>query len=131
MPRKSKPSFDELFLLRVDSSGRPRGARFTKLEDKVASAAVDMKCRVLLSPPADVCRLAMKLPEGRLSRGTLVMPRIARRLYDEILNAAMEAERHERVKMRAAIAREPEYIKAMIALAEAALARIRRKSRNT
>src|SRR5260221_5312304 len=86
--KEQQPVFDELYLLRLDTSGRPRGARFAKLEDKVASAAVDMKCRALIYQPRSVCRLAMELPEGRLYGGKLVMPRIRRGLYDKILRAA-------------------------------------------
>src|SRR5882724_2229592 len=93
MLRKSKPIFDEFYVLRVDSSGRPRGARFARLQDKVASAAVDMKCRALIHQPRPVCRLAMRLPVGRLLRGKLVMPRIRRDLHEKIVKAADLAER--------------------------------------
>jgi hypothetical protein len=46
--KKQTPKFDEFFVLRLDSSRRPRGARFAKLEDKVASASIDMKCHALI-----------------------------------------------------------------------------------
>ena len=88
MRNKSKPKYDELYVLRIDSSGTPRGARFAKLADKVASNAIDMKCRILNLPPTGVSRLAMKLPVGRLLGCKLVMPRIQRALYDTILEAA-------------------------------------------
>lgn len=32
--KKKQPEFDELYLLRLDSSGRARGARFAKIEEK-------------------------------------------------------------------------------------------------
>jgi hypothetical protein len=127
--KKKQPEFDELYLLRLDASGRPRGARFVKLKDDVASAAVDMKCRALIHQPKAVCRLAMELPEGRLYRGMLVMPRIRRGLFDKILDAARIAARNEKTKMEAAAVKESAYIKALIDEANSAIAEGRKMRR--
>ena len=127
MPSKSKPKFDELYVLRLDAAGRPRGARFAKLEDKVASAAVDMKCRALILQPRAVCRLAMKLPVGRLLQGRLVMPRIRRDLYDQILKAAVLAEIRLEARMKLGAARESILIKQMINEANAVLTELRNR----
>jgi hypothetical protein len=127
--KKKQPEFDELYLLRLDTSGRPRGARFAKLEDKVASAAVDLRCRALIHQPRAVCRLAMELPEGRLYRGKLVMPRIRRGLYDKILRAAGIAAEKEKTEMEAAAVKESAFIKALIDEANSAIAEGRKMRR--
>jgi hypothetical protein len=127
--KKKQPEFDELYLLRLDTSGRPRGARFAKLEDKVAFAAVDLRCRALIHQPRAVCRLAMELPEGRLYRGKLVMPRIRRGLYDKILRAAGIAAEKEKTEMEAAAVKESAFIKALIDEANSAIAEGRKMRR--
>ena len=132
MPSKSRNKqrqVDELFLLLLDASGRPRGARFAKLEDKVASAAVDMKCRALIHQPRAVCRVAMELPQGRLYRGRLVMPRIRRDLHNKILEAARIAVEDERARMEATAVKEPTFIKALIDEANSASAEGRKMRR--
>jgi hypothetical protein len=116
-----RSAFDELYVLRLDSAGRACGARFARLEDNLASAAVDIKCRTLLLPPATVCVIGMELPEGRLYRGRLVMPRIQRGLYNRILKAARIAARQERTRAKAAALKQSAYIKALIAEADSAL----------
>jgi hypothetical protein len=124
--KKKRPAFDELYVLRLDSSGRPRGARFAKLKDAVAHAAVDMKCRALILQPRAVSALAMNLPVGRLFHGKLVMPRIRRSLYDKIVEAAQVAAEQEKTRMEAAAVKQSAFIKQLIAQAEAALAESRR-----
>lgn len=123
-----RSQFDELYVLRLDSAGRARGARFGRLEDNLASAAVDMKCRTLLLPPATVCVIGMELPEGRLYRGRLVMPRIQRRIYNKILEAAQIAARQESTRAKDTALKQSAYIKALIAEANSAIAE-RRKMR--
>jgi hypothetical protein len=132
MRSKSKtkqPEFDELYLLRLDTSGRPRGARFAKLKDDVASAAVDMKCRALTHQPMTVCRLGMELPEERLYRGKLIMPRIQRGLYDKILEAVRIAAQKEKTRMEAGAARQSAFIRRLIDEANLALAEGRKMRR--
>lgn len=128
-PHVKRSQFDELYVLRLDSAGRACGARFANLEDNVASAAVDMKCRTLLLPPATVCVIGMELPEGRLYRGRLVMPRIQRRLYNKIMEAAQIAARQESTRANAAALKQSAYIKALIAEANSAIAEGRKMRR--
>lgn len=120
--KKKHPKFDELYLLRLDSCARPRGARFAKLKDDVASAAVDAKCRALIHQPKAVCRLAMKLPKGRLYRGKLVMPRIRRDLCNNILEAAELAVEAEKARFETGAAQQSAYISWLIDEANSALA---------
>jgi len=124
MPSRSNPGFDEFYVLRLDSSGRPRGARFAKLQDRTASAAIDIKSRVLILQPRSVCRLAMNLPTGRLHGGKLVMPRIRRDLYDKISKAADLAEARLAERLAKAEAQRPIISKESIRKANAVLARI-------
>jgi len=39
---------DPVYVLGLDANGKPRGARFSELKDNIASAAMDMNCRVLI-----------------------------------------------------------------------------------
>ena len=124
-----RSQFDELYVLRLNSAGRACGARFARLEDNVVSAALDIKCRTLLLPPSTVCVIGMELPEGRLYRGRLVMPRIQRGLYNRILRAARIAARQERTRAKAAALNQSAYIKALIAEANSAIAEGRKMRR--
>jgi len=119
------PKCDELYLLRLDESGKARGARFVKLTDAICSAAIDMNCRVLILQPKSVSALAMQLPVGRLSGRKLVMHRIRRGLHDEILRAAATAAKKENARMKAGRAKESVLIKKLIVEADAALQELR------
>ncbi len=93
--KKEPARVDEVFVLGLDANGKPRGARFPELKDSIASAAMDMNCRVLISQPEAVSALGMKLPAGRVY-GTgkvvkLFVPNIKRELYDKILETALAA----------------------------------------
>jgi hypothetical protein len=121
MPRRTKLTFDEFYVLRVDSAGRPRGARFAKLKDKAASAAIDMRCRTLILQPPSVCRLAMRLPAGRMLGNKLVMPRIPPDLYERILTAAAIADRRRIARMAAGAEQASIWIKQLIQEAQTAL----------
>jgi hypothetical protein len=104
MGQKSEPSrFDQLYVLGLDRNGNPRGARFAVLKDSIASAAMDMNCRVLINQPEAVSALGMKLPVGRVyGTGKLVklfVPNIRRELYRRILETARIAARHEQARM--------------------------------
>src|SRR5205085_10181367 len=90
---KSGPAkVDPVYVLGLDANGKPRGARFPELKDSIASAAMDMNCRVLIDQPEAVSALGMKLPVGRVHGGgkvvKLFVPNIRRELYDKILEAA-------------------------------------------
>jgi hypothetical protein len=59
---KSEPAkVDQVYVLGLDANGKPRGARFVELKDNIASAAIDMNCRVLIDQPEAVSALGMKL----------------------------------------------------------------------
>ncbi|RXH05826.1 hypothetical protein [Bradyrhizobium vignae] len=83
---------DPVYVLGLDANGKPRGARFAELKDSIVSAAMDLKCRVLIDQPEAVSALGMKLPVGRVYGGgkvvRLFVPNIRRELYDKILEAA-------------------------------------------
>src|SRR5258705_5319119 len=85
---KGPATVDQLFVLGLDEIGKPRGARFAELKDNIASAAVDLNCRVLINQPETVSDIAMKLPAGRIyaSRKAFI-PNIRRDLYDKISEA--------------------------------------------
>ena len=86
---KGPATVDQLFVLGLDENGKPRGARFAELKDNIASAAVDMNCRVLINQPEAVSDIAMKLPAGRIyASGKAFIPNIRRDLYDKISEAA-------------------------------------------
>src|ERR1700730_10647120 len=86
---KGPATVDQLFVLGLDENGKPRGARFAELKDNIASAAVDMNCRVLINQPETVSDIAMKLPAGRIyASGKAFIPNIRRDLYDKISEAA-------------------------------------------
>jgi hypothetical protein len=122
---------DELYILRLDNLGRARGARFAQLTDDVASAAVDLKCRVLICPTRPVAVLAMKLPAGRFRNGRLVVPRIRRALYEVIQEAATIATKREAARLKAGAAKQSAFVKKLIADANAAVAEARESRRRT
>ena len=90
--KKDSAKGDRVFVLGLDANGKPRGARFSELKDNIVSAAMDMKCRVLIDPPEAVSALGKKLPVGRVyGTGVVVklfVPNVRRELYDRILEAA-------------------------------------------
>src|ERR1700731_1055127 len=107
MGQKSEPArFDQLYVLGLDRNGNPRGARFALLKDSIASAAMDMNCRVLIRQPDAVSVLGMKLPVGHVyGTGKLVklfVPNIRRELYKKIMEAARIAVEQENARMKAA-----------------------------
>ncbi|HZR89131.1 MAG TPA: hypothetical protein VFB02_20170 [Bradyrhizobium sp.] len=108
MGQKSEPSgCEQVYVLGLDDHGNPRGARFTMLEDSIVSAAMDLKCRVLIRQPDAVSKLGMKLPLGHVVRsGTtvkLLIPNIGRELYNDILEASRLEEAQEKARIAAAI----------------------------
>jgi hypothetical protein len=100
---------DQVYILGLNRNGSSRGARFAVLKDSIASAAMDMNCRVLIGQPDAVSALAMKLPVGRVY-GTgkvvkLFVPNISRELYERILQAARIGAEQEKARMEAATSR--------------------------
>jgi hypothetical protein len=109
---KNEPTkVDPVYVLGLDTNGKPLGARFGELKDNICSAAMDLNCRVLIDPPAAVSVLGMKLPAGRV-HGTgkivkLFVPNIRRELYDQILEAARVAEEQSSAAMGAGSVEQP------------------------
>lgn len=124
--KKVPARVDQLFVLGLDATGKPRGARFAELKDNVVSMAMDMNCRVLISQPESVSALCMKLPAGRVySGGKLFVPNIRRELHDQILEAARIAEEKSDAEIEAGAAERSAEIKTLIGQADAALAEVR------
>src|ERR1700740_3663882 len=106
---KSEPAkVDQVYVLGLDANGKPRGARFAELKDPIASAAMDMNCRVLIDQPEAVSPVGRKLPVGRVHGGgkrvKLFVPNIRRELYDQILEAARIAAEQSDAEMEAGAA---------------------------
>lgn len=124
-PAKANP----VFVLGLDANGKPRGARFPELKDSIASAAMDMNCRVLIDQPDAVSALGMKLPVGRVHGGgkvvKLFVPNIRRELYDQILEAARIAGEQSDAETQVGAAEQSAAVKAMKVRADAALAEVR------
>ena len=123
---KGPATVDQLFVLGLDENGKPRGARFAELNDNIASAAVDMNCRVLINQPETVSDIAMKLPVGRIyASGKAFIPNIRRDLYDKISEAARIAAEMSDAEVKAGAAEQSAVVKSLIDQADAALAEAR------
>lgn len=81
-----KAPINQLFAFGMDDNGKPRGARFPQgLRDDIASAALDMKCRIVHEHSAAFTELGLKLPIGRVyASGKAFIPNIRRDLYDKL-----------------------------------------------
>lgn len=84
--KADKAPVSQVFAFGLDDDGKPRGARFPQgLKDDVASAALDMKCRIVHEHSAAFTALGMKLPIGRVyASGKAFIPAIRRDLYDKL-----------------------------------------------
>ena len=127
---KSEPAkVNPVYVLGLDTNGKPRGARFAELKDSIASAAMDMNCRVLIDQPTAVSALGMKLPVGRVHGGgkvvKLFVPNVKRELYDQILEAARVAAEQSAAEMEAGAVEQSSAVTALKKKAEAALAEVR------
>jgi hypothetical protein len=123
---KGPATVDQLFVLGLDENGKPRGARFAELKDNIASAAVDMNCRVLINQPETVSDIAMKLPVGRIyASGKAFIPNIRRDLYDEISEAARIAAEKSDAQNEPGAAEQSAVVKSLIDQADAAPAEAR------
>ena len=87
--KKQAAAPDNLFVFGIDDAGKPRGARFAENNDKVVSAANNMKLKSVHSASAAFSEIAMKLPVGRLYASCKAfVPPIRRDLVDK-LNAVL------------------------------------------
>ncbi|MDA9467523.1 hypothetical protein XH87_23550 [Bradyrhizobium sp. CCBAU 53415] len=64
--KKTANAPDKLFVFGLDEDGKPRGARFAEFNEKVVSAAAQMKLASVHPASAAVTEIGMKLPVGRL-----------------------------------------------------------------
>jgi hypothetical protein len=89
--KKTGGAPDKLFVFGLDDDGKPRGARFSEFNEKVVSAAGQMKLTSVHPASPAVTEIAMKLPIGRLyASGKAFVPPIRRDLLGK-LKAALEA----------------------------------------
>jgi len=123
---KGPATVDQLFVLGLDENGKPRGARFAELKDNIASAAVDMNCRVLINQPEAVSDIAMKLPVGRIyASGKAFIPNIRRDLYDKISEAARIAAEKSDAQIDVGATEQSAVVKSLIDQADSAPAEAR------
>lgn len=88
--KKTANSPDKLFVFGLDEDGKPRGARFAEFNEKVVSAAAQMKLASVHPASPAVTEIGMKLPVGRLyASGKAFVPPIRRDLLGK-LKAALE-----------------------------------------
>lgn len=98
----TKTSTIPLFVFGLDETGKPRGARFAEAKDDIVSAAMDMKCHVVLDPPAAFIEVGMKLPMGRIyASGKAFVPPIKKALYDQLIEAEKQRQRDEKAQFAA------------------------------
>jgi hypothetical protein len=89
--KKTTNTPDKLFVFGVDDDGKPRGARFSEFNERVVSAAGQMKLTFVHPASAAFTEVAMKLPIGRLyASGKAFVPPIRRDLLVK-LKAVLEA----------------------------------------
>jgi hypothetical protein len=89
--KKTADTTDKLFVFGLDEDGKPRGARFAEFNEKVVSAAAQMKLASVHPASPAVTEIGMKLPVGRLyASGKAFIPPIRRDLLGK-LSAALEA----------------------------------------
>ena len=77
---------EELFVFGLDKAGSPRGARFKTFDDRIVSAAYQMKLTSVFPASSALAEIANKLPQGRLyASGTAFVPNIRKDLLDKIV----------------------------------------------
>lgn len=88
--KKTASGPDMLFVFGLDEDGKPRGARFAEFNERVVSAAAQMKLVSVHPASPAVTEIGMKLPVGRLyASGKAFVPPIRRDLLGK-LKAAIE-----------------------------------------
>lgn len=121
--KKTADASDKLFVFGLDEDGKPRGARFAEFNQKVVSAAAQMKLASVHPASPAVTEICMKLPAGRLyASGKAFVPPIRRDLLGK-LKAALEASGDESQVHQPAPASSPEKAKATGGVVAAGLPR--------
>jgi len=109
--KKTANAPDKLFVFGLDEDGKPRGARFAEFNERVVSAAAQMKLASVHPASPAVAEIGMKLPVGRLyASGKAFVPPIRRDLLGK-LKAALEASGDESHVQQPAPAPSPEKAK--------------------
>src|ERR1700730_7332079 len=86
--KKTANAPDKLFVFGLDEDGKPRGARFAEFNDRVVSAAAQMKLASVHPASPAVAEIGMKLPVGRLyASGKAFVPPIRRDLLRKLTGA--------------------------------------------
>lgn len=81
--KKTTVTTDKFFVVGLDESGKPRGARFADSDDRIAKAAIDLGLSFIFPASAQTAELGKKLPQGRLyASGKAFIPNIRRDLYE-------------------------------------------------
>jgi hypothetical protein len=74
-----------LFIVGLDNKGKPRGARFAQVDDRVVNVALDMNLGAVVKASPAFAEAAKKLPAGRLlATGKAFIPEIKQALHDEL-----------------------------------------------
>ncbi|WP_128935502.1 hypothetical protein [Bradyrhizobium zhanjiangense] len=106
--KKTANATDKLFVFGLDEDGKPRGARFAEFNEKVVSAAAQMKLASVHPASPAVTEIGMKLPVGRLyASGKAFVPPIRRDLLGK-LKAALDVPGDESQVQQPAPAPSPE-----------------------
>ncbi|MEH2565587.1 hypothetical protein [Bradyrhizobium sp. AZCC 2289] len=121
--KKTANAPDKLFVFGLDEDGKPRGARFAEFNEKVVSAAAQMKLASVHPASPAVAEIGMKLPVGRLyASGKAFVPPVRRDLLGK-LKAALEAPGDESQVQQPAPAQAAEKAKAASGVVAAGLPR--------
>src|SRR3954469_10809916 len=82
---KTSSTPDLLFIIGLDEKGKPRGARFPQVDDRVVSVALDLNLAAVIKASPAFAEAAKKLPAGRLyASGKAFIPDIKQPLHDEL-----------------------------------------------
>jgi hypothetical protein len=82
---KEPAALDKLFVIGLDSAGKPRGARFAECKDNIVNAALDMMLSCVYPASVNFAQEAMKLPPGRVyASGKAFIPNVRKDLYAKL-----------------------------------------------
>jgi hypothetical protein len=88
---KAANSLDQFIVFGMDSTGKPRGARFTEFNDRALKFALEIGMTGVHPASPAFAEVAMKLPAGRLyASGKAFIPNIRRDVVEK-LNAILSS----------------------------------------
>jgi hypothetical protein len=98
--KKASSAPDKFFVFGIDSTGKPRGARFSDFNDRALKFALDIGLVGVHPASPAFAEIALKLPAGRLyASGKAFIPNIRRDVVGElnaILSSAGETSQQHR-----------------------------------